>query len=69
MSMSFVSSYSYTKVAPDMKKKEREIKTNMKDVSINLEQTEMCALRGFHDTHPEHFITSVTLLEDEITGE
>lgn len=52
-----------------MKKKEREIKTNMKDVSINLEQTEMCALRGFHDTHPEHFITSVTLLEDEITGE
>lgn len=29
----------------------------------------MCALRGFHDTHPEHFITSVTLLEDEITGE
>lgn len=64
-----MSSYSYTKVAPDMKKKEREIKTNMKDVSINLEQTEMCALRGFHDTHPEHFITSVTLLEDEITGE
>lgn len=58
---------SYEEVVPEMEKAEIWNKYK-RDVSINLEQMEMCALRGFDDTHSEHFIMSVTLLGDEITG-
>lgn len=37
-----------------------QIRNYESDVSINPEQKEMFALRGFYDTHPKHFITSVT---------
>lgn len=50
----------------------KEIKANtteMSQLTWNKQKQIIWALRGIRDTHAEHFIMSVTLLEDGITGE